>query len=738
MAIQTINTGSSANAGDGDSLRSAFAKINSNFAEIVTTLTTSTAGPTGPRGPQGPASTVPGPTGPTGPASTVPGPSGPTGPESTVPGPSGPSGPSGPLGSRYMGPYSSSTTYVSGDFVVGSDNNSYIAVGETTGDDPAVAPNALWDTFVPKGAIGETGPTGPSGVGYNNVYSTNDFSIANTGTLTIYTLYTGSFIAGNRVRVVSTGSSTNWMEGTISSLADNFFIAVDVDTSNGSGTYADWQFTVAGLPGSQGPAGPTGPDANTISFGILEDIPTYTSSGNTLGPATALTYAQATNTLFVGKRYVDGNLYIQRNNYSPSYAQGLTFAQHHETADAVNFSFFRTRGTSTAQTPLLPGDDIGEFGFFAPSTTAAAVAAAGFNVSVDNTATGVPASQFQFFTNNGTSFAERVRITSTGTLRANSIGSLTAGGNISSYSSILPVTDDTYNLGSSSNKWKALYVSTLTIRNSVVTGDYDNDNYSTFKQIENAPPANDGSGFYKVYNFLTEFEQATIITNEDASMNQALILGDTGDVSTATLFGVAVLDNSTGTYLLPTTGTETGWIQKLNLLGNGTLILPTGGLTAAGHLVPSADLTYDLGTTSSQWRSLYVGTSTIYLGGTALSVADGNLTVDGNEVIVGTTSTLATTYTSSNIVYVSDDFNSVTVQTYNTISAGTNVWYFDANGWVTFPDNSIQTTAYRFITPPVSSTSTGVAGALAQDANYLYVCTATNSWQRIGWDTNPW
>jgi hypothetical protein len=135
---------------------------------------------------------------------------------------------------------------------------------------------------------------------------------------------------------------------------------------------------------------------------------------------------------------------------------------------------------------------------------------------------------------------------------------------------------------------------------------------------------------------------------------------------------------------------------------------------------------------------LYVGTSTIYLGGTALSVADGNLTVDGTEVIVGTTSTLATTYTSSNIVYVSDAFNSVTVQTYNTINDTTNVWYFDTNGWLTFPDNSIQTTAYRFITPPVTSTSTGVVGALAQDATYLYVCTATNSWQRIGWDTNPW
>ena len=36
MAIQFINTGSSANAGNGDSLRSAFIKVNNNFAYLST------------------------------------------------------------------------------------------------------------------------------------------------------------------------------------------------------------------------------------------------------------------------------------------------------------------------------------------------------------------------------------------------------------------------------------------------------------------------------------------------------------------------------------------------------------------------------------------------------------------------------------------------------------------------------------------------------------------------------
>jgi hypothetical protein len=43
MTIQIINTGTSANAGNGDSLRTAFNKINSNFSSIASLIgTTST------------------------------------------------------------------------------------------------------------------------------------------------------------------------------------------------------------------------------------------------------------------------------------------------------------------------------------------------------------------------------------------------------------------------------------------------------------------------------------------------------------------------------------------------------------------------------------------------------------------------------------------------------------------------------------------------------------------------
>lgn len=112
--------------------------------------------------------------------------------------------------------------------------------------------------------------------------------------------------------------------------------------------------------------------------------------------------------------------------------------------------------------------------------------------------------------------------------------------------------------------------------------------------------------------------------------------------STVQLFNTRLLvGNTTGT-LLAVDGLAGGSIITQNLIfstatniGISTSLSHTKYVAADSvhqHILPAADLTYDLGSTSSQWRSLYVGTSTIYLGGTALSVSGGNLTVDGSPV----------------------------------------------------------------------------------------------------------
>jgi hypothetical protein len=58
MTILYINTGTSPNAGDGDSIRLAFTKVNANFTYLSTASFSGGVGPRGPTGPQGSASRV--------------------------------------------------------------------------------------------------------------------------------------------------------------------------------------------------------------------------------------------------------------------------------------------------------------------------------------------------------------------------------------------------------------------------------------------------------------------------------------------------------------------------------------------------------------------------------------------------------------------------------------------------------------------------------------------------------
>ena len=113
---------------------------------------------------------------------------------------------------------------------------------------------------------------------------------------------------------------------------------------------------------------------------------------------------------------------------------------------------------------------------------------------------------------------------------------------------------------------------------------------------------------------------------------------------------------------------------------NGVLYTYDGvkwvGSSPQGSIIPSANLTYDLGSTSSQWRHLYVGTSTIYIGGTPVTVGPGGqLNVNGSPVTGGgglaSTSTLVNgTYTVQLLVggagpYVSfpeDDGSKIEIQ----------------------------------------------------------------------------
>ena len=61
-----------------------------------------------------------------------------------------------------------------------------------------------------------------------------------------------------------------------------------------------------------------------------------------------------------------------------------------------------------------------------------------------------------------------------------------------------------------------------------------------------------------------------------------------------------------------------------------------------------------------------------------------------------------------------------------TSTGTTSTWVFDVSGTTTLP--GLLSAPQRTMT----STSTGTTGQMCWDADYIYVCTATNAWRRIG------
>jgi hypothetical protein len=220
MTILYVNTGTSPNQGDGDSLRVSFDKINNNFREIVASIsTTGTAvtvvrgyaptdpelgqlwydiisgrlyvwydnfwidsnpdgsrGPTGPVGPTGPGG-IQGLTGNTG----VTGPSGPVGPQ----GPSGPQGLQGVDGiqgliglSGPQGPIGNPST-VSGPRGPSGPSGAQ-GISGPSGPQGVSGPQGPQGVSGPSGAQGVSGPQGPQGPLFNGGTLTNAISILAT------------------------------------------------------------------------------------------------------------------------------------------------------------------------------------------------------------------------------------------------------------------------------------------------------------------------------------------------------------------------------------------------------------------------------------------------------------------------------------------------------------------------------------------------------------------------------
>lgn len=111
--------------------------------------------------------------------------------------------------------------------------------------------------------------------------------------------------------------------------------------------------------------------------------------------------------------------------------------------------------------------------------------------------------------------------------------------------------------------------------------------------------------------------------------------GDTTSFNDAYLYvtGYDQAGPSTGNIGNLIIGSTNGIVKTF--IGNTAEANVVTVVTSTG-LLPGANVVYSLGSSSRQWKDLWVSNNTIYLGGVSLSVsADGNLLVNGNTVSGG-------------------------------------------------------------------------------------------------------
>ena len=252
---------------------------------------------------------------------------------------------------------------------------------------------------------------------------------------------------------------------------------------------------------------------------------------------------------------IDGNLFITRNSYSSTTGQGFTFAQHHNTSDAVNFTFYRTRGTGTSPTTVQNGDDLIDINFIGQTSTQAAVAAS-ISVTVD----GVPSStrvpgKITFATDNGTAQAIRAELSAAGVWKTNSIQNLSG--------SSLTLTATTVNVAGDLQ---------LNSRGDLKFADADSSNYVAFQAPETV-----GANI------------TWTLPGADGAIGQVLTTDGNGTLSWAT----------TSSNGLASRGTVTGTTTSI---ANGA----TDNVTITGY---KGYILYKINVTGAAWVRIYTDTA---------------------------------------------------------------------------------------------------------------------------------
>jgi hypothetical protein len=190
---------------------------------------------------------------------------------------------------------------------------------------------------------------------------------------------------------------------------------------------------------------------------------------------------------------------------------------------------------------------------------------------------------------------------------------------------------------------------------------------------------------------------------------------------------------------------------------NFTELYDAVDLTTVGmDIIPATNNTYNIGSSSNKWRNLYLSDK-IYFNSTSLTV-DGTGSLIINGVAVATPGGAQVNSNWNAVSGVAQILNKPTIPTdvnqlndvdgllgtaitstgatppgtpsegtlwYDTVSGRIYV-YYDAS-WI---DASPKGVAGAIMSGTKASNATGTVGQISYDTNWIYICTATNTWKR--------
>jgi hypothetical protein len=218
----------------------------------------------------------------------------------------------------------------------------------------------------------------------------------------------------------------------------------------------------------------------------------------------------------------------------------------------------------------------------------------------------------------------------------------------------------------------------------------------------------------------------------DSASNVLTVSGNINSSGGISASGNIVAGNVSATNLSGnlTSGTQSnitglGTLNSLTVNGNisGSNIsaqsISVAGNVTTGNILPGANVTYNLGSPTQQWKSLYISGNTIYIGTTSISTNGNDLFFGNNAIVVANTPVTGDIVTTGNVIAGSFTGEAGNLSNIN----GANV-----NG--TVATANIATTAYNVSGANVSGTvaNASVAGTVTTNAqpNITSVGTLTS------------